>query len=301
MTNLRGSYSAIITPFTDDGGRVDTHRLAANVRDQAAGGMTGVVPCGTTGETPTLTAEEYETVIDVTLETARAAGLTVIAGAGSNNTAHAVHLHNHIARAGVDASLQVTPYYNKPSAEGLYRHFMTIADSAALPIVLYNVPGRTGVKLEFATIQRLASHPNIVAVKDATGDLELAGRVAQETELTVLSGDDPLTLPMAMVGGQGIISVVGNLVPDRVARLTTACLDGNWEEARRCNNELLPIGRAMLTLDSNPIPLKTALALLGRDTGVMRLPLCPATDEVRRAVADVLKAAGIEAAAPVTT
>lgn len=280
MTTFRGAYTALITPFTEDGRRVDLDRLARNVDLQAVAGVTGVVPCGTTGETPTLTAEEYRAVVERTIGAAESTDLAVIPGAGSNSTAHALELHRFVHEAGADAALHVTPYYNKPSQEGMYRHFMAIADSCDLPIVLYNIPGRTGVMLSMETLERLDRHPNIQAVKDATGGLDLAAETVARTGLTVLSGDDPLTLPMAAVGGAGVISVASNLVPDRVAKICHAFLRGDWESARTLAADLLPLARALLGLGPNPVPLKTALHLLRRDTGAVRLPLCPPPGDV---------------------
>ena len=288
---MQGAYTALITPFTADGSAVDLDRLAENIRYQAAGGITGVVPCGTTGESPTLSDQEHRVVVEKTVEVARTEGLQVIAGAGSNNTAHAVHLHRFAQAAGADAALHVCPYYNKPNQEGLYRHFMAIADSCGLPVVLYNIPGRTGVRLSADTITRLAANPNIVAIKDATGSVDLAAEVAIRTDLVVLSGDDPLTLPIAAVGGAGVISVVSNIVPDKVSALCTACLDGDWARARDLNADLLALARGLLTIATNPVPIKTAMAILGRDTGAMRLPLCEPDQQTHRAIADLLKSA----------
>ncbi len=293
MTTFSGAYTALITPFTADGSAVDVARLTDNIRYQAAGGITGVVPCGTTGEAPTLTDQEHRVVVEATVATGGSEGLRVIAGAGSNNTAHAVHLHRFAHAAGADAALHVCPYYNKPTAEGLYRHFMTIADSCGLPVVLYNIPARTGVGLTVDTIERLATHPNIVAIKEATGSLDLAAQIATRTDLVLLSGDDPLTLPIASVGGAGVISVVSNIAPEKVAALCRAILDADWVAARAGHEDLLILSRGLLSLSTNPIPVKTAMAILGRDTGALRLPLCEPDAPSRRAIADLLKAAAI--------
>ncbi len=294
---MQGAYTALITPFTADGSAVDLDRLSDNIRHQAAAGIAGVVPCGTTGESPTLTDQEHRVVVEKTVAIAKPEGLQVVAGAGSNSTTHAVHLHRFAQAAGADAALHVCPYYNKPNQEGLYRHFMTIADSCGLPVVLYNIPGRTGVRLTGDTIVRLAANANIVAIKDATGSVDLAAEVAIRTDLVVLSGDDPLTLPIAAVGGVGVISVVSNIVPDRVAALCRAILDGDWDGARVLNGDLLALSRGLLTLATNPVPIKTAMEILGRDTGALRLPLCEPDPQVRRAIADLLKAAKPQALA----
>ena len=293
MTTLSGAYTALITPFTADGSSVDLVRLTDNIRHQAAGGITGVVPCGTTGEAPTLTDQEHRVVVEATVAAAGPDGLLVIAGAGSNNTAHAIHLHRFAHAAGADAALHVCPYYNKPTQEGLYRHFMTIADSCGLPVVLYNIPGRTGVGLTVDTIGRLAAHPNIVAIKEATGSVDLTARIATRTELVLLSGDDPLTLPIASVGGVGVISVVSNIVPEKVATLCRAFLDADWDAARSVHEDLMTLSQGLLSLSTNPIPIKTAMAILGRDTGALRLPLCEPDPPTHRAIVDLLKAAAI--------
>ena len=293
MTTFSGAYTALITPLTADGSTVDVVRLTDNIRHQAAGGITGVVPCGTTGEAPTLTDQEHRVVVEATVAAAGPDGLLVIAGAGSNNTAHAIHLHRFAHAAGADAALHVCPYYNKPTQEGLYRHFMTIADSCGLPVVLYNIPGRTGVGLTVDTIGRLAAHPNIVAIKEATGSVDLAARIATRTELVLLSGDDPLTLPIASVGGVGVISVVSNIVPEKVATLCRAFLDADWDAARSVHEDLMMLSQGLLSLSTNPIPIKTAMAILGRDTGALRLPLCEPDPPTHRAIADLLKAAAI--------
>jgi 4-hydroxy-tetrahydrodipicolinate synthase len=280
MGEFQGAYTALITPFSEDGERIDYDRLRRNIDEQSIAGMTGVVPCGTTGETPTLSDSEYRGVVEQTVAHAKPLGLTVIPGAGSNNTAHAIELHRFVEEIGADAALHVTPYYNKPSQEGLYRHFMAIADAADLPIVLYNIPGRTSVMLTIETLERLAAHRNIVAVKEATGSIDLAAQIVERTDLTVLSGDDPLTLALATVGARGVISVLGNLLPGKVAALAEAILRNRWDDAKRLNEELLPLARALLKLDTNPVPIKTAMEIAGRDTGALRLPLCRASDAV---------------------
>jgi 4-hydroxy-tetrahydrodipicolinate synthase len=295
MNTLQGAYTALVTPFTADGDSVDLERLIENIRDQAVGGASGVVPCGTTGEAPTLGADEHRGIVERTIEAAAGHGLQVIAGAGSNCTAHAVELHRFACAAGADAALHVSPYYNKPTQEGLYRHFCTIADSCELPIVLYNIPGRTNVTLSADTIERLAAHANIDAIKEATGSLDLASEILLRTDLVLLSGDDSLTLPLASVGGRGVISVVGNLVPDQVAGLCAAFLGGDWRAARALHRKLFGLSRGLLSLATNPIPIKTALCLLGRDSGALRLPLTAADDATRRAVAILLDKAGMSA------
>jgi 4-hydroxy-tetrahydrodipicolinate synthase len=291
VIQLRGAYTALVTPFTEDGREVDVTRLTRNIDAQSIAGISGVVPCGTTGETPTLEEDEYRLVVERTIDAARPLGLTTIPGAGSNSTAHAVSQHRFVHAAGADAALHVTPYYNRPSPEGLARHFLTIADACPLPVVLYNIPGRTGVGLSIETIERLAAHPNIVAIKEASGSLELAAMIVERTGLTVLSGDDPLTLPLALAGASGVISVLANVRPDQVAALCDAFARGDWDAARALNARLLPLARALLSLDSNPVPVKLAMRLLGLDTGAVRLPLCPApesaAERLRQLMADL--------------
>lgn len=308
-TTLAGAYTALVTPFVPGGSAVDHDRLRRHVHAQGIAGVQGVVPCGTTGETPTLSGNEHRAVVRTVLEAARPAGLQVIAGAGANDTAHAVELHRFAHEAGADAALHVTPYYNRPSQAGLRRHFETLADSCDLPIVVYVIPGRTGTKVDVATLAALAAHPNVIAVKDATGTFDLALRVAAETDLAILSGDDPLTLPLASIGGRGVISVASNVRPALVAALCRACLEGDLAAARRIHEALLPLARALLVLDVNPVPVKTALALLGRDTGAMRLPLVPMAAEAENILREVLDrtperpadAGGATPAAPVAT
>jgi 4-hydroxy-tetrahydrodipicolinate synthase len=290
MMHFRGAYTALVTPLTPDGGAVDGARLAKSIERQARAGVQGVVPCGTTGETPTLDDEEYRFVVEQTIAAARRLGIAVIPGAGANCTAHAVELHRFVARAGADAALHVTPYYNKPSQEGLYRHFMSLADAVDLPIILYNIPGRTGVALSIETIVRLAAHANIVAIKEATGSFDLAGRILERTSLTLLSGDDPLTLPLASMGGAGVVSVLGNVLPAEVAALCAACASGDFALARSIHERTLPLARALLTLDTNPVPAKTALKIMGLDTGTLRLPLCPPPREVEAELRKLLEA-----------
>jgi 4-hydroxy-tetrahydrodipicolinate synthase len=290
-TIFKGAFTAIVTPFSEDGSHVDLARLTEHIHFQASGGVTGIVPCGTTGESPTLTEEEHANVIETAIEVGRPLGLKIIAGAGSNNTAHAIHLQKLAHKLCADATLQVNPYYNKPSQEGLYRHFMAIADSCDLPICLYDIPGRTGVALAPETAERLAKHPNIQAIKEATGSLDSASEILSRTNLALLSGDDSLTLPFASVGGVGVVSVVSNIVPEKVSAMCNAFNSGKWDAARKLHFELLPLSRGLLSLDTNPIPVKTAMKLLGRDTGALRLPMCPPSKSVTDAIHKLLSAA----------
>lgn len=267
-----GAITALITPFAGDA--VDEQRLRANVNYQIDQGIDGLVPCGTTGESPTLTHAEHDRVIALTVEAA-AGRVPVIAGTGSNSTAEALRLTQHAAAAGATATLQVNPYYNKPTQEGLYRHFMTIADDGGLPVVLYNIPGRSGVALSSQTTQRLARHERIVAIKAATGSMDdVSDTVATcGDQLVVLSGDDSMTLPMISVGAVGVISVVANLLPAQVKAMCAAALAGDFPQAKAQHLKLFPLFKGMLSLATNPIPIKAAMQLAAMDSGQLRLPM----------------------------
>ncbi len=283
---FRGAFTALITPFRD--GQVDYNRLVRNVEDQIAAGIDGLVPVGTTGESPTLSHEEHRKVIETVVQAAKGR-VKVIAGAGSNATSEAVALTRHAKAVGADGALSVNPYYNKPTQEGLYRHFMTIADAADLPVLLYNIPGRTGVALTPATIARLAKHPNIVGDKEATGDLNIATEVAAlcGEDFIILSGDDSLTLPIISVGGHGVISVLSNLIPADIKALVTAALTGDYAEARKHHLRLYPLFRGMF-VETNPIPIKAAMQMLGLDTGELRLPMTDLSEPHREPLRKLL-------------
>ncbi len=288
-----GAFTAITTPFTADGAAIDQDRLATQIAFQAQGGLKGIVICGTTGESPTLSEAEYKDLVKVATQHARAAGLLAIAGTGSNNTRHAADLQKFAKSVGADATLSVNPYYNKPTQEGLYRHFMTVAEAAAIPVVLYNIPGRTGVALTPATVERLSKHQNIVAIKEATGSLDSATEICMRCPtLALLSGDDSLTLPFAAVGGVGVVSVVSNLVPAKVAGMCRAAAEGRTAEALKSHRELFDLCRAMF-LETNPIPIKAAMKMLGRDSGALRLPMTEASPATQSAVRQALTAAGL--------
>lgn len=269
-----GNMVALVTPFRN--GAVDHSALSELCNRVIEGGASGVVPCGTTGESPTLSHDEHDAVVASVVETA-AGRVPVIAGAGSNSTAEAIRLSRAAERAGASAVLSVCPYYNRPSQEGLARHFLAIADATRLPVVLYDIPGRSGVALALATIRRVAEHPRIQAIKEATGNLDRVTEIRSTTSLAVLSGDDALTLPLLALGGTGVISVLSNLLPQRMTRLVEAGLRGDTEVARQEHDSLQPLMRALF-LDSNPIPVKTALGLLGRIDPELRLPLCPMSE-----------------------
>lgn len=285
---FRGAFTAIVTPFTPNGSEIDFGRLERNIADQARGGITGIVVAGTTGESPTLTHHEYEHLVRASVERGRAEGMMVVAGTGSNSTAHAIELQKLAARLGADATLSVNPYYNKPTQEGMYRHFMAVADVADLPVMLYNIPGRTGVALTPATIERLSKHPNIRACKEATGSTDSATEIVMRCpDMAVLSGDDSMTLPFASVGAVGVVSVIGNIVPGKLSAMCEAFLNNRWGEALTIHRELYALSRAMF-LETNPIPLKAAMKLMGKDTGVLRLPMTEATAETVKAVQKAL-------------
>lgn len=277
---FRGTYTAITTPFTADGSAIDFNALEKQIAFQAQGGVTGVVAAGTTGESPTLEHDEYERLIEAAVRIGRLHGVQVVAGAGSNSTRHAVEMQRFAAKAGADATLSVNPYYNKPTQEGLYRHYMAIADASDVPVIVYNIPGRSAGGLTIETIKRLAQHPNIRAIKDAVGSVDFTAETcAQCPDLAVLSGDDPLTLPMISVGAVGVVSVASNVAPREISALVSAALgeDGSASgTAVELHRELLPLMKALFT-ETNPIPVKAAMRLLGRDSGAVRLPMTPAT------------------------
>ncbi len=286
-----GSLVAIVTPFKN--GRVDERTLGDLIEWQIANGTDGIVPCGTTGESATLSHEEHERVIAFTVEVVKRR-VPVIAGTGSNCTDEAIALTRHASRVGADGALLITPYYNKPTQEGLFRHFKAVAEAADIPIVLYNIPGRTGVNMLPATVARLTSVQNIVAIKEGSGAVQQASEIIQMCgdRITVLSGDDPLTLPMMAVGAKGVITVTANIVPADMARLVDAFAEGRMEEARRLHFKLSPLFAALF-LETNPIPVKAALSMMGKIEEELRLPLCPMGQENRDKLARVMKEYGL--------
>ena len=280
-----GTYTALVTPFNRDGS-VDYGKLRALVEWQIAEGIDGVVPVGTTGESPTLEYDEHHKVIG---EVARAAAgrIKVIAGTGANSTAEALMLTREAMAQNVDATLQVCPYYNKPNQEGLYRHFSTIAD-LGLPVVLYNIPGRSGREIAVETVARLAKHGNIAAVKEAGGSVERVSAILDACGLPVLSGDDMLTLPMMSVGAQGVVSVASNLVPSLVGDLVRAATRGDLAAAGCLHTRLYHLFRDLF-IDTNPVPVKCAMAMTGRIEEIYRLPLCETSDKVRQQLQQTLR------------
>ena len=292
MIRFRGCGTALVTPFTDRG-EVDLAALHSLVEWQIAEGIDFLVPCGSTGEAQTLGDSERERVVATVVETV-AARIPVMAGATSNDTARAVEETRRMCRVGADFILTATPYYNKPTQEGLYRHFMAVADASTRPVCLYNVPGRSGVNLTPAVALRLAEHPNIMGIKEASGDLRqiMDILVGRPDDFAVLSGDDWLTLPLIATGGDGLISVTSNEVPRAMAELVRLALAEDLDRARACHNKLLPLMDANF-VETNPVPVKAALNLMGRIRDVLRLPLVPAAQSTRTALASALRAAGV--------
>lgn len=272
---FEGSFVALITPFKN--GQVDYQKLKELVEFHVKNGTCGIVPCGTTGESATLSFDEHERIIGEVVSMV-AGRIKVLAGAGSNNTMEALRLTKHAKKMGADGALLITPYYNKPTPAGLYRHYQLIAEAVDIPIIMYNVPSRTGISILPETVARLSEIKNIVGIKEASGSLDQTTQILQLCNITVLSGDDSLTLPIMSVGGKGVISVVANVVPADTAALTRYCLEGNFDAARKCHYKLFPLCKGMF-FETNPIPVKTAMRMLGRINGEMRLPLCDMTKE----------------------
>lgn len=288
---FEGAMPALITPFTKDD-RVDREGLRKNIEFVEAGGVSGIVPCGTTGESATLSAAEHEEVIDIAVD---CANVPVLAGTGSNNTGEALQFTKHAADAGVDGALLISPYYNKPNPAGLIAHFKKIAEAVDIPIVLYNVPSRTGQDMPVEVITELAKVENIVGIKEASGSLAKASQILENTvdeDFIVLSGDDGLTLPIMSVGGSGVISVAANIVPDKMSGMVNAALKGDYETARKFHYEIAALIRALF-LETNPIPVKKAAELAGLASGEVRLPLAPLADSNSEKLAEELRKLGV--------
>lgn len=289
--SFAGAGVALVTPFTKEGA-LDEAALRKLVRRQVAAGIDVLVPCGTTGESATLTSGEAERVVAITLE--ESGGKPVLAGAGSNDTRSAIEKSKAAAGLGVQGILSVGPYYNKPTSDGFYRHFAAIADAVSVPVVVYNVPGRTGSNIDAMTQRRLAGHGNITAVKEASGNLGQISEVLRDRPegFEVLSGDDAFTLPMIALGAEGVISVCANQVPGPMHDLVVACARGDFAEGRRIHNRLLRLMNLNFA-ESNPIPVKASLALLGLCEESFRLPLCPPTEGTREALRSALRELGL--------
>ena len=285
-----GSMVALVTPFAN--GEVDYETLRELVEFQIDSGTDGIVPVGTTGESPTLSHEEHQQVVKEVVETANGR-VPVIAGTGSNSTNEAIDLTRHAAAVGADGALLVNPYYNKPSQEGLYQHFAAIAEQVDIPIILYNIPGRCAVNLEPRTIAKLAQIENIVGIKEASGQMDQVSEIISRCDLTILSGDDSLTLPIASLGGKGVISVVANIVPTDVKALTDAILEGDFASARQWHNKLFKLSKALLSLATNPIPIKAAMSLLQLSSDDMRLPLVNLSSSKEEQLKEILADYGL--------
>jgi 4-hydroxy-tetrahydrodipicolinate synthase len=269
---FEGVYCAMVTPFTDKD-EIDVEGMRSNIAYLQKGGVSGLVPCGSTGESSTLTFDEHKKLIDVTVD---AASVPVVAGTGSNSTSEAIDLTRYAQDAGAQASLQIVPYYNKPMKSGLIKHFGAIAEACDIPLILYNIPGRTGINMDPETISTLAhEHNNIAAVKEASANFSQISdiiKLTQDLDFCVISGDDGLTLPMMALGATGVISVTGDIFPKPMGQLTQFCLDGNFEKAREVHYRLAPLFKALF-IETNPIPIKKACDLLGLAGGPLRLPL----------------------------
>lgn len=275
---FEGCYTAIVTPFNQ--GKIDEAAFLKLIERQIQAGVNGIVPCGTTGESPTLSHEEHKRVIELTIRQV-AGRVKVIAGAGSNSTSEAIDLTRFAKQAGADAALVITPYYNKPTQRGLYLHFEAIAQEVDIPIILYNVPGRTAVNIEIDTLTALAELPGIVGIKEASGSVERVTRILDKTNLCVLSGDDGLAFPMMAVGAKGVISVTSNVVPGLMSEMIKAALKGDYHKGLELHKKLAGIN-TKLFLETNPIPVKAALASLGLIKEELRLPLCPMSIEKKK-------------------
>jgi 4-hydroxy-tetrahydrodipicolinate synthase len=293
-SEFAGLSVAIVTPFKN--GKLDVDRLKEQIEFQVEAGTNCVVPCGTTGESPTLSHPEHERVISETIQIA-AGRIKVMAGTGSNSTHEAISLTEWAAKEGADATLQVAPYYNKPTQEGLFQHYKAISESINIPICVYNIPGRTGKNIEPETIARIGEFGNVTMVKEATGSLDQASQILSLTNLTVLSGDDSLTLPLLSIGAEGVVSVVGNIVPRDMIAMVKAFMSGDTIEAQRWHMKLFPLCRDMLGLATNPIPLKAAMAEVGRDSGELRLPMTALDDKQLESLRQTLTTYGIDAVA----
>ncbi|MBN2180353.1 MAG: 4-hydroxy-tetrahydrodipicolinate synthase [Sedimentisphaerales bacterium] len=285
-----GAMVAMITPFQD--GEIDFQTLEELIEFQIENGIDAIVPAGTTGESPTLSHEEQKQLIQRIIQIVDGR-VPVIAGAGSNSTAEAIELTDFAKKAGAEATLQVTPYYNKPTQEGFYQHFAVIAEEVDLPIVLYNIPGRCGAGMTADTIARLAELENIVAIKEATGSMDQASEIAIKCDITIISGDDSLTLPLASVGGKGVISVAANIVPADVKAMTDLILEGDLASARQWHNKLFTLCKNMLTLATNPIPIKAAMAMLNMAPEELRLPMTPLEEDKKAVLKQTLRNYGL--------
>ena len=284
-----GAMTAMITPFRE--GKLDEARLKEQVEFQIKNGIDGLVPVGTTGESPTLDFKEHARVLELTVQFARGR-VPVIAGVGANATSEAIELHQIAKRVGATAGLSVNPYYNKPTQEGLYRHFMTLADRVDLPIVLYNIPGRTSVTMSAQTVAKLNEHRNIVAIKEATGLPDMTTEIRSLCDITIVSGDDSLTVPLMAIGAKGVISVASNIIPAQIKAITQAALAGNFAAAAEIHVKLFPFIKSLF-IDGNPVGIKHAMKAVGMDSGELRLPLWEASDATKKLIEQELQKIGV--------
>ncbi len=287
---FHGAMTALVTPLK--GGKVDEKALARLSREQIKAGIDGLIPVGTTGESPTLSHQEHQRVISIVIEAADKK-VPVIAGTGSNSTDEAISLTRYAKKAGADAALIVTPYYNKPTQEGLYRHYASIAKAVDIPVILYNIPGRSVINMAPETVARLAKIKNIVAIKEATGSMDQASHILSLCDITVLSGDDSLTLPLLSLGAKGVISVASNIVPGAVSEMVDSFFAGNLTKAQTLHHRLFPLCRALF-VETNPIPVKRAMKLLGLCSDEIRLPLCEMQPENEKKLRQALNDFGLK-------
>lgn len=288
---FQGSFVALVTPFKN--GKIDEEALKNIIEFQVSNGTNGIVPCGTTGESATLSVEEHNQVVEITVQAVNGR-IPVIAGSGSNSTGEAIKLTRHAKEVGANAALHITPYYNKPTQEGLYQHFKKIAGEVDIPIILYNVPSRTSVNMLPETTARLAEIKNIVGIKEATGNLQQISETIKlcGDNFSVISGDDANTLPIMAAGGNGVISVTANIAPEKISALCKSCLEGNFSDARKLHYELLDLNNIMF-IETSPVPVKTSLSLMGKITGELRLPLTPLSESSLSKLKILLKKSGI--------
>ena len=290
--DLQGTFTAMVTPFLN--GRVHEAKLREMVEYQIENGVSGLVPCGTTGESPTLSHQEHRDVIDIVIDAANGR-VPVIAGTGSNNTYEAIGLTEHARKAGADAALMITPYYNKPSQKGLIEHYVTVARECDIPIIVYNCPGRTAVNTTADTIVQLAKEPNIVAVKEASGSMDQISDIICRTpdDFVVLSGDDSMTVPMISVGAKGVISVTSNVAPRMMSDMTRAALNGDYVKAGELHRALFGLMRTLMKVETNPSPIKAAMNILGMNMGPVRLPLAETDEAGKELITSCLRSSGL--------
>ena len=292
MFTLEGTFTAMVTPFSN--GTINESKLREMVEFQIENGISGLVPCGTTGESPTLSHEEHHRVVNIVIETVNGR-IPVIAGTGSNNTTEAISLTEHAMKSGADAALLITPYYNRPSQSGLIQHYKAVAMGCKLPLIIYNCPGRTSVNTTADTIVELSFVPNIIGIKEASGNIDQICDIIVRTpdDFTILSGDDSMTVPMISVGGKGVISVISNIAPKQMVEMTRSALDGDFDSARKIHAELFPLMRSLMKVETNPSPVKTAMNIMGMNMGPLRLPLSEPDEDGKATLEKLMKKVGL--------